>query len=69
MDITLFAFLDWVERDVVIMERINKSGNYADSMTKSLSHQLHYQHNDYILGKIVSSYAAAYNLHQPHTVV
>ena len=69
MDIKHFAILDWVERDLVVMKRINTTDNYADSMTKSLGRQLHYRHNDYILGKIVPAYAAAYNLPQPHTVV
>ena len=42
MDIKHFALLDWVERDLVVMKRINTTDNYADSMTKSLGRQLHY---------------------------
>lgn len=57
-----FALLDWVKRDLVIMKRINTADNYADSMTKSLGRQLRYQHTDYILGKIIPSYAAAYSV-------
>ena len=69
MDIKHFALTDWVERDLVIMKRINTTDNYADSMTKSLGRQLHYRHTDYILGKIIPSYAAAYHIQQPHTTV
>ena len=69
MDIKHFALLDWVERDLVTLSRISTSDNYADPMTKSLGCQLHYRHNDYILGKIIPSYAAAYTIQQPHTVV
>ena len=71
MDLKHFAVLDWVERDLVTFQRINTTDNYADPMTKSLGRQLHYRHNDYILGKIIPKYAAAYkHKHlQPHTVV
>ena len=68
MDIKHFALLDWVERDLVILKRISTSDNYADPMTKSLGRQLYYRHNDYILGKIIPPYAAAYDHVQPHTV-
>ena len=69
MDIKHFALLDWVERDLVILKRISTSDNYADPMTKSLGRQLYYRHNDYILGKIIPPYTAAYDHVQPHTVV
>ena len=65
MDIKHFVLLDWVERDLVIMKRINTADNYADSMTKSLGRQLHYPHTDYILGKTIPPYAVS----QPHTSV
>ena len=69
MDIKHFALLDWVERDLLVLKRINTTDNYSDSMTKSLGRQLHYRHTDYILGKVIPTYAAAYSLQQPHTTV
>ena len=35
MDIKYFALTDWVERDLLIMKRINTTDNYSDSMTKA----------------------------------
>ena len=70
MDIKHFALLDWVERELVIMKRINTTDNYVDSMTQSLGRQLHYQHTDYLLVKIIPPYAAAYNhRNKPHSTV
>ena len=47
------------------MKRTNTAHNCADGLMKSMRHQLHYCHNDYILEKIILQYAAAYSL-QPH---
>ena len=56
MDIKHLVLQDWVKRDLILMKRISTSDNYADSMTKALGRQLHYRHNDYILGKHVPPY-------------
>ena len=69
MDIKHFSLLDWIERELIIMKRIPTSDNCADALTKSLGRQLHYRHTDYILGKSIPSYAAAYNLRTTHTTV
>ena len=37
MDIKHFAFLDWVEQDLLISESIKTSYNAADAMTKTLT--------------------------------
>lgn len=55
MDIKYFALLDWVERDLLVLKRINTTNHYSDSMTKPLGRQLHYRHTDYILGKNIQS--------------
>ena len=60
MDIIIFPLLDWIERDLILMKRINTSDDSADTLTKSLGHNLFYRHNDYILGKTIPTYAAAY---------
>ena len=61
MDIKHFSLLDWIERDLILMKRINTSDNSADTLKKSLGRNLFYRQNDYILGKTIPPYAAAYN--------
>ncbi len=69
IDIKYFSLLGWVERDLVVLKHISTSDNYANPITISLGRQLHYRNNDYILGKIITKYAAAYNIQQPFTLV
>ena len=59
MDIKKLALQDWVQRDMIIMKRIHTSDNYADTLTKPLGKQLHYRHNDFLLGKHIPTYASA----------
>ena len=33
------------------MKRVTSSDNYSDALTKVVGRQLHYRHNDYLLGK------------------
>ena len=68
VDIKHFASTDWVERDLLIMKRINTSNNSSDAMTKAQGRQLHYRHTDYVLGKIIPAYVAAYTKHT-HTTI
>ncbi len=51
MDIKKFALLDWVERDLLILEGIPTNDNAADHFTKSLGRQLFYRHVDTIMGR------------------
>ncbi len=37
IDIKYFALCDWVDRDLIILERIDTSINLADHLTKTLS--------------------------------
>ena len=57
MDLKHFGLQEWVQRDLIILNRINTSDNYADAMTKPLARTLFYRHMNYILGKIVPEYA------------
>ena len=57
MDTRHFALQDWVDRDLIILRRINTSDNYSDAMTKPLSRILFYRHMEYIQGKIIPTYA------------
>ena len=57
MDIKKFAILDWIERDLITMQRISTTDNSSDGMTKSLGRILHYRHFDYLMGYYVPRYA------------
>ncbi len=57
IDIKYFALCDWVERDLIILERIDTSINLADHLTKTLSHILFHRHADYLLGHIPPKYS------------
>eukprot|EP00804_Cyclotella_cryptica_P008933 CCRYP_012043-RA/>CCRYP_012043-RA protein AED:0.49 eAED:0.39 QI:0/-1/0/1/-1/0/1/0/172 len=60
MDIRYFALADWVEHDIMILERIDTSINMADHMTKILDRTLFYRHVDYIMGHIPPMYSPCY---------
>ena len=48
IDIKDFAIQDWVEQDLITLERIETTNNSADAFTKPLTRILFYRHNDYI---------------------
>eukprot|EP00804_Cyclotella_cryptica_P007473 CCRYP_020680-RA/>CCRYP_020680-RA protein AED:0.55 eAED:0.39 QI:0/-1/0/1/-1/0/1/0/107 len=52
MDIRFFALAEWVEHDIMILERIHISINMADHMTKILDCILVYHRVDYIMGHV-----------------
>ena len=56
MDMKKFVIQDWVERDLLLFKRITSPNNYADPLTKTMTKDLHYRHNDYNLGKIIPPY-------------
>ena len=71
IDIKKFALLDWIEHDLIIMQRIKTTDNSSDGMTKSLGRILHYRHFDYIMGYYVPKYADNSNTHKSgndHTI-
>ena len=57
MELKNFAIQQWVERDLVLLKRIQTENNYADAMTKVLGRIKHYKHFDYIMGRIRPIYA------------
>eukprot|EP00804_Cyclotella_cryptica_P008366 CCRYP_018322-RB/>CCRYP_018322-RB protein AED:0.58 eAED:0.58 QI:0/-1/0/1/-1/0/1/0/159 len=63
MDIRYFALAEWVEHDLMVLERINTSINLADHMTKILDRTLFYRHVDYIMGHIPPLYSSCYATH------
>ena len=52
IDIKYFALCDWVERDLIHLERIDTSINIADHLTKSLPKVLFHRHADFLLGHV-----------------
>jgi hypothetical protein len=60
MDIRYFALSDWVERDLIILERIHTAVNVADHMTKLLDRTLFYRHVDHLMGHIPPAYSPCY---------
>ena len=56
MDLKTFSILDWVQRDLLIMQRIKTADNCSDVMTKQTGKQLFHRHFDYIMGRIVPDY-------------
>ena len=61
MDIRYFALAEWVERDLMILERIHTSINEADHFTKVLDRTLFYRHIDHIMGHIPPPYSPCFD--------
>ena len=49
IDIKYYAIQEWVERDLVILTRIDTSLNMGDHFTKPLPKLLFYRHHDFYL--------------------
>ena len=60
IDIKYFALCDWVERDLILLDRIDTSINLADHLTKILSRILFHRHADYLLGHIPPKYSPVF---------
>jgi hypothetical protein len=60
MDIKYFALSEWVERDLMLLERIDTSINISDHFTKSLQTSLFHRHADFLLGYIPPAYSPVY---------
>ena len=60
MDIKFYALCEWVERDLIRLERIDTTINPADHFTKILSPILFRRHTDYIMGKVPPHYSVCH---------
>ena len=60
IDIKYFALCEWVERDLLRLERIDTSINPSDHLTKALSRILFHRHADYLLGHVPPKYSPVY---------
>ena len=61
IDINYFSLCEWVERDLVILDRIDTSINMADQLTKALQPILFHWHADFLLGHIPPMYSPLYH--------
>lgn len=50
IDIKYFSICEWIECDLMILERIDTTINMSDHFTKGLSRALFHRHADYLLG-------------------
>ena len=62
IDIKYFTLCEWVERDLIHLERINTSINIADHLTKPLTKILFHRHADYLLGHVPPKYSPVHTL-------
>jgi hypothetical protein len=60
IDIKYFALCDWIERDLIVLERIDTSINPSDHLTKTLPPILFHRHADYLLGHVPPAYLPVY---------
>ena len=51
IEVREFAVMDWVERDLLNIVRVETANNSADAFTKALSKILFHRHFDLIMGK------------------
>jgi hypothetical protein len=60
IDIKYFLICEWVERDLVLLNRIDTSINMSDHLTKALQPILFHHHGDFLLGHIPPMYSPVY---------
>jgi hypothetical protein len=60
IDIKYFALCDWVEHDLIILERIDTSTNIADHLTKILPCIFFHRHADFLLRHVPPHYSPVY---------
>jgi len=60
MDIRYHVLCEWVERDLIVLERVDTTINEADHFTKLLSRVLFHRHIDYIMGHVPPEYSLAH---------
>ncbi len=57
IDIKYFGLCEWVEGDLLVLERVSTAQNSADHFTKSLQRTLFYRHTDFIMGRVIPPYS------------
>jgi hypothetical protein len=67
IDIKFFALCNWIERNLIHLERINTSINIANHLTKPLSQILFHWHANFLLGHVPQNTHQYTNMQSPHT--
>jgi hypothetical protein len=57
IDIKFYALQEWVERDLMVLKRIDTSINMSDALTKPLARILFYRHRDFYMGYVPPTYS------------
>jgi hypothetical protein len=57
IDIKFYALQEWVERDLMVLKRIDTSINISDALTKPLARILFYRHRDFYMGYVPPTYS------------
>jgi hypothetical protein len=60
IDIKYYAIQEWVERDLIVLSRIDTSLNMSDHFTKALPRILFYRHRDFYMGHVPPTYSPQY---------
>ncbi|KAL7552295.1 hypothetical protein ACHAWF_018275 [Thalassiosira exigua] len=60
IDIRYFALCEWIERDLLFLERIDTTQNMSDHFTKQLNPVLFARHTDYVMGRIPPEYSPCF---------
>ena len=72
IDIKYFSLCEWIERDLILLDRIDTSINMSEHLTKSLQTLLFHRHADFLLGHIPPTYSPVYStlvgLYSNHTI-
>jgi hypothetical protein len=72
IDIKYFSLCEWVERDLILLDRIDTSINMSNHLTKSLETLLFHRHADFLLRHIPPSYSPIYStivgMYTNHTI-
>ena len=56
VEIKQFVLLEWVENDLIELQRIATSDNYSDGFTKPLGRIHHYRHFNRVMGRVILKY-------------
>jgi hypothetical protein len=62
MDIKYFSICEWVDRDLMYLDRINRTINMVDHFTKGHTRALFHRHANFLLGHIPPMYSPVYQL-------
>ena len=61
IDIKYYSLSEWIEQDMIALERIDTSLNMSDHFTKPLPRALFHRHVDYIMGHVPPAYSPIYD--------